>query len=139
LIEIKPTPVGFFQGFEMSQTMLQRIEQYLALANTIQPDWADYVIDKSQPLNDRWETFLKAPKEWRSEGQWTEIPFDCLCDVFDSPYDNFNMDRGNTMEVPELFDRLKSKVRQGVITQAQYEEAQEEAMASRFGSWSYDW
>ena len=123
-------------------TMLERVQAYLNEANKIKPDWEKYVVDKTQPLDERWTTYWAAPKEWRIDVDSSNIPVDCLDSLFDSPYDDFNMDRSETKSLDDIINFVEEKLRDDEVdglTQELIDEAKEEIMAEKLGEWEYDW
>ena len=122
--------------------MLARVLQYLKEGETIKPDWTKFIVNKKIPLDERWEVFLAAPSEWSIDQNSGDIPIKCLSQIFDSPYDDFHMDRGSAMDMTELFEYLDQKLADGdpeKLTQKLIDKAKEEVMQANLGSWEYDW
>jgi hypothetical protein len=122
----------------MTQTVLERINTYVALSKTIVPDWTKFINDKKQPLDDRWEAFLAAPSDWRKKHSDGGVPLPTAYKKFDSPYDHFHMDLEQTMTVKELFDKLEEFVEDGEFTEIELNACKEEAIKKNLGSWFYD-
>lgn len=122
----------------MTQTILERVQQYIALSATIQPDWWKFVNDKTQPLDDRWEAFLAAPSDWRRKHSDGDVPLSAAQAKLSSPYDDFRMELGETKDVVGIFDYLGEFVDDGKLTEEEFVACQEEAIEINLGSWKYD-
>ena len=123
-------------------TMLARIQAYLNEASKIKPEWHQFVTGRSAPLAERWTTYWTAPKEWRGEINSSSFPAPCLELLFDSPYDDFNMDRGVTKSLKRIMEQVEDKLAYNDVkglTQELIDQAKEEIMAKKLGEWKNDW
>lgn len=122
-------------------SLKDQIVAYIASGSTLQDALRVYVTDKSIPLQDRWETFLAAPSDWRtSERRSTDLPLNSLNGVLSSPYDDFHMEYGSSQDVEELFDNIDQLLADGFedLTQEMIDAGKEEAMAMNLGRWEYN-
>lgn len=121
----------------MTQTVLERVKQYIALSSTIRPDWEKFIKDKKHPLDDRWEAFLAAPSDWRQEYDGGDVPITVAAAKFNSPYDDFRIDLGEALDVDEIIDILAEAVDDGEFTDEELIACKEEAIKLNLGSWQY--
>lgn len=124
----------------MTQTMIERVNQYLADGQTIVPDWYKYITDKAIPLDDRWNTFVAAPTEWKREEHTLSIPLPHAERVFNSPYDDFHLEYGERKDIDSLIDDIREKVEDGEVefTEADIDICREFILKNKLGSWLYD-
>jgi hypothetical protein len=118
-----------------------RIHEYVKSASTIKTDWYTFITNKDHPLAERWRTFLLAPDDWRRDVDDSEVPLNHASCIFDSPYDDFDIDRHQSKSIDDIIERLQDKADSGKhkFTQDDVNACMEEAMLELIGRWTWDW
>lgn len=70
------------------QDIFDTIEAY---EKKFKDKWEEFLKDKSVPLEDRWNTFLKAPISWKHEAYWIQRPMGLEYNWWDSGFDKGNV------------------------------------------------
>lgn len=119
----------------------KRITEYVKSASTIRNDWYSFITNKQHPLEERWRTFMMAPSDWKDDTEDSDVPLDHARYIFDSPYDDFNIDRHETKDIDSIIERLRDKADSGKykFTQEDLVACMEEAMDKLINSWTWDW
>lgn len=118
-----------------------RIKEYIDNASTIKADWYNFVINDEFPVDERWRIFLLAPTDWKEVVSDSDVPLEAARHIFDSPYDDFNVDRGQTRKIDRIIEILHDKAISGkhAFTQVDLHACMEEAMIRCLGGWRWDW
>lgn len=112
-------------------------------SNPLKDRFLAFIKDKSVPLNERWETYLEAPREFLEHHFWV-VHFDSekLLESGEiSWYDDFGADRGVTVSGADIIDRMEDSIEfeDDVYTPEIVAAFKEEILQKGLGSFDYDW
>lgn len=97
---------------KMKQDFLKDIAEYevsKARLLQIKPEYVLYIKDRTIPLEERWNVFQHMPEFMKQSGGWVEyIPI--LEDSGIEWYDDFYIDRYQTVELNKIIERIKEEL-----------------------------
>lgn len=148
------------KGNELAQRVKDAVEQMRETVKAVKSDFEVFIVDKSIPLDERFDVWLSAPTELKNHQSWI-VHFKCLHDDAVG-YDGFvyNAERHETVQIDELFDCIKEsyaeylegepdgtcdwslrwyKNKQKVFENFNLSDLKEEVLEMNLGSFEYDW
>lgn len=96
-------------------------------------DIEKYLSDKSIPLKDRWENYALLPESFAQKGYFTGFS------EYDSPYDDFWMDRYEAVSGVELVRRVGPECLGNEFEPEKVERLKEEILQSGCTRFIFDW
>lgn len=120
--------------------MLEEIREYKN--NSLSKRYVEYIRDKSIPLNDRWEVFKEAPKDWKNQSNWVQ-QFEVERKLGEiSWYDDFYIEKNQTVDMVDIVERLEddpTRFFNKGWTLELIVEFKEEILQENISSFNYDW
>lgn len=92
----------------------------------------EYLADKSIPLEKRWENYLLLPEQFSEDSWFTGFS------EYDSPYDDFYMDRGTTKMGKHLVENVGPAYKED-YNPDKVDRLKEEILQSGHTSFCFDW
>jgi hypothetical protein len=127
------------------------IEEFQIAVRVAKDNFKTVIKDKSIPLKERWELFVKAPTELREKDNWIQS-FKALDEALGSQvswYDDFNRERHETVYLLDIVSDLEYLIKDCELCSKRFEvfvnkpelldQYKEEILEKNIESFEYDW
>ena len=149
------------KGIELATRVKEAVAQMNATVAAVKHDFETFIIDKTIPLDERWDVWALAPSELKNDQSWI-VRFNNLHDDAIG-YDGVirNAERHETVHIDDLMDSIEEslaefaegppdasksewahrwyKQKQKVFEDFDLDALKEEILEMNLGSFEYDW
>lgn len=121
------------------QDVKARLTALNAEIKKVAVDFAIYIADTTQPLEERWAIWIDAPASLKNTDEFNGNPFDWMPEDFVMYEGEFHVERGETVKLTRLLEVIEDRIEDGEEDGIFVDRFKESVLAANLLSFVYNW